>query len=351
MDSLTPDHSAQSAEERTHRLQVLGLNNHNVDAEATFDQVAHIAAALTQSPVALVNFISSERSMYRGMYLPPPSDDRKDSKSSEGVVFDLSSLSREAPPDLGFCPHVVAQGAQLALDDVFDYPRFKGNPVVNALGVRSYLGVPLRDHTGVVLGTLCVLDTKPRKWDQQRKEGMQQLSQTLLSEFKLRDSILTQQQQLFAIFDRAPFPIMLTEGPEHLLRYANATQGDAFGLVPRLSRGRQSLSGLDSVGVFKTMDQAFHTGQTITLPEAQLIPYNSSSPKTYSFTCTPVKLSPRTSVISGVLTVAMDITGHPSRGQESRQIAAQFQDQFDQMGSGSTGYLQTGQLPSGNLLR
>jgi hypothetical protein len=336
-----------SAEERTHRLQVLGLNNN--EAEATFDQVAHIAATLTQSPLALVNFINTERQMYRGMYVPPASEDEQ---GGEGVFFDLTDLAgREGPADLGFCPHVVAQGAQLALDDVFDYPRFKGNPVVNALGVRSYLGTPLRDHTGMILGTLCVLDTKPRKWDQGRKEGMQQLSQTLLSEFKLRDSILTQQQQLFAIFDRAPFPIMLTEGPEHLLRYANATQGDAFGLVPRLSRGRHSLSGLDSVGVFKTMDQAFRSGQTITLPEAQLIPYNSSSPKTYSFTCTPVKLSPKTSVISGVLTVAMDITGHPSRGQESRQIATQFQDRFDQMGAGSGNYLQTGQLPSGNLLR
>jgi hypothetical protein len=347
MDSLTPDHSAHSAEERTHRLQFLGLNS--AEAEATFDQVAHIAATLTQSPLALVNFINTDRQMYRGMYVPPRSEDRAEMESGEGVVFDLSDLARENPADTGFCPHVIAQGAQLALDDVFDYPRFKGNPVVNALGVRSYLGTPLRDHTGMILGTLCVLDTKPRKWDQQRKEGIQQLSQTLLADFKLRDSLLTQQQQLFAIFDRAPFPIMLTEGAEHLLRYANATQGDAFGLVPRLSRGRHALSGLDAVGVFKTMDQAFHTGQTITLPEAQLIPYNSASPKTYSFTCTPVKLSPGATVISGVLTVAMDITGQPSRGQESRQIAAQFQDQFAQMGSGVGGSLYTGQLSSGSF--
>ncbi|WP_212914304.1 GAF domain-containing protein [Streptomyces sp. TS71-3] len=333
--SLTPDHSAQSAEERTHRLQVLGLNG--VGADATFDRVAGLAASLTGSPLALVNLISTERQMYRGLYVPPQGEERVE--TGDGVVFDLSDMAREGPADAGFCPHVVAENALLALDDVFDYPRFKGNPVVNTLGVRSYLGTPLRDHTGAVLGTLCVLDTKPRKWDQGRKDGLMELSQTLLSEFKLRDSILTQQQQLFAIFDRAPFPIMLTEGPEHLLRYANSTQGDAFGLVPRLSRGRDSLSGLDSVGVFRTMDQAFHTGQTITLPEAQLIPYNSSSPKTYSFTCTPVKLSPRTSVISGVLTVAMDITGDPSGGQESRHIAAQFGDRFDQIGSGAGGHL------------
>lgn len=347
MDSLSPDHD-RLAEERTHRLQVLGLNS--VGAEATFDRVAKIAATLTQAPLAMVNFISNERQMFRGMYVPPASED-SDTRNNDGIVFDLSEVAREAPPDYGFCPHVVAQGSQLALDDVFDYPRFKGNALVNDMGVRSYLGTPLRDHNGMILGTLCVADMKPRQWGRERKETMQQLTETLLSDFKLRDSLLTQQQQLFAIFDRAPFPIMLTEGPEHLLRYANATQGDAFGLVPRLSRGRYALSGLDSVGVFKTMDQAFHTGQTITLPEAQLIPYNSSTPKTYSFTCTPVKLSPGASVISGVLTVAMDITGQPNRGHESRQIATQFQDQFEHMGSGAGGSLHTGQLPGGHYPR
>ncbi|GHH86103.1 hypothetical protein GCM10018793_56740 [Streptomyces sulfonofaciens] len=345
MDSLTPDHPEHSAEERTHRLQVLGLNS--VESEATFDRVARIAATLTQAPLAMVNFINNERQMFRGMYVPPSSE--VPDGSTDGIVFDLSDLAREAPSDYGFCPHVVAQGAQLALDDVFDYPRFKGNALVNDLGVRSYLGTPLRDHNGMILGTVCVADMKPRQWGREPREGMQQLSETLLSEFKLRDSLLTQQQQLFAIFDRAPFPIMLTEGPDHLLRYANATQGDAFGLVPRLSRGRQALSGLDSVGVFKTMDQAFHTGQTITLPQAQLIPYNSSTPKTFSFTCTPVKLSPGATVISGVLTVAMDITGQPSRGNESRQIAAQFQDRFEQMGSGVGSRMGSGQLAGGDF--
>jgi hypothetical protein len=334
MESLTPGHAEHSAEQRTHRLQILGLNN--VEAEATFDRVARIAASLTQAPLAMVNFINNDRQMFRGMYVPPSSEETMVHRP-DGIAFDLSDMAREVPSDYGFCPHVVAQGSQLALDDVFDYPRFKGNPLVNDMGVRSYLGTPLRDHNGMILGTLCVADMKPRQWGRERKESMQQLTETLLSEFKLRDSLLTQQQELFAIFDRAPFPIMLTEGPEHLLRYANATQGDAFGLVPRLSRGRQVLSGLDSVGVFKTMDQAFQSGQTITLPQAQLIPYNASQPKMYSFTCTPVKLSPGASVISGVLTVAMDITGQPSRSEESRQIAAQFQDRFAQMGSGVGG--------------
>lgn len=220
MDPLTSDQTRREGEQRRRRLQVLGLNS--VEAEATFDRVARLAASFTQSPLAMVNFINDERQMFRGMYVPPTSpDDKANTEGGRGIVFDLSNIAREAPGDYGFCPHVVAQGSQLALDDVFDYPRFRGNPLVNDMGVRSYLGTPLRDNTGMILGTVCVADMVARTWDRKLKEGMQELAQTLLSDFKLRDSLLAQQQELFAVFDGAPFPIMLTEGMNHLLRYAN----------------------------------------------------------------------------------------------------------------------------------
>lgn len=51
----------------------------------------------------------------------------------------------------------------MALDEVMDYHLFAGNPVVDEIGVRAYLGAPLIDHTGT-LGTICVVDTKPHNW-------------------------------------------------------------------------------------------------------------------------------------------------------------------------------------------
>jgi hypothetical protein len=244
--------------------------------------------------------------------------------------------------DYGFCPHVVAQGSQLALDDVFDYPRFKGNPIVNEMGLRAYLGTPLIDHTGMVLGTVCVGDMRPRQWGPQHLEAMQNLAQTLLSEFQLRDSLLIQQQEMFAVFDGAPFPIMLTQGPDHLLRYANASQGAAFGRVQQLSAGREVLPGLDSVGVFTTMDRAFRTGQTATLPETRIASYDSRSPQVFAFTCTPVRLSPKAPV-SGVLTVAVNITSQsPGEHDASQQLAAEFTSQVERLGSGAPGWPNSG---------
>ncbi|WP_037852450.1 GAF domain-containing protein [Streptomyces sp. NRRL S-340] len=329
MESLSPEQHRAAGEQRTNRLRILGLNT--VEAEATFDRIARLAATFTQSPLAMVNFINDERQMFRGMYVPGGTPEDPVDVSGGGIPFDLSNLAREAPGDYGFCPHVVAQQSQLALDDVFDYPRFKGNPLVNDLGVRSYLGTPLRDNTGVILGTVCVADFKPRAWDRQLKLGMQELSETLLSEFKLRDSLLAQQQELFAVFDGAPFPIMLTEGPDHLLRYANGRQGQAFGMVPQFSLGRNVLPGLDRIGVFAAMDDALRTGRPTSVPRASLRTYDSATPQDFDFLCTPIRTSP-SAPFKGVLTVAMNTTGQGYGGAESQAFAANVQQRFEQLG-------------------
>jgi hypothetical protein len=331
MDSLDPlEPFRRTGEQRTQRLTVLGLND--AEAEDTFDRVAALAASLTQAPLAMVNFINDERQMFRGMYVPSASPEDGADVEGGGIPFDLSNLGREAPGDYGFCPHVVAERSQLALDDVFAYPRFKGNPLVNDLGVRSYLGTPLLDNTGQVLGTVCVADFKPRVWDSRIMDSMQKLTATLQSEFKLRDSLLAQQQELFAVFDGAPFPIMLTEGPDHLLRYANGKQGQAFGMVPQFSPARQVLAGLDALGVFHVMDDALHRGQPTTLPRVTLRTYDSSTPQDFSFMCTPVRTSP-SAPFKGVLTVAMTTTGQAYGGAESQAFAADVQQRFEQLGS------------------
>ncbi len=331
MDPLSTEQQRAAGEQRTHRLRMLSLNA--VEAEATFDRVARLAATFTQAPLAMVNFINDERQMFRGMFVPTGSpEDPVD--TSGGIPFDLSNLGREAPGDYGFCPHVVAQQSQLALEDVFDYPRFKGNPLVNDLGVRSYLGTPLRDNTGVILGTVCVADFKPRTWDRQLRQGMQELTETLLSEFKLRDSLLAQQQELFAVFDGAPFPIMLTEGPDHLLRYANGRQGQAFGMVPQFSLGRQVLPGLAQVGVFDAMDDALRTGRPTSVSRVSLRTYDSPAPQDFDFLCTPVRTSP-SAPFKGVLTVAMNATAQGHAGAEPQAFAANVQQRFEQLGGGA----------------
>ncbi|MFE9367515.1 GAF domain-containing protein [Streptomyces sp. NPDC006978] len=76
----------------------------------------------------------------------------------------LRRLGLGERPDASSDSYVLVRRKALVLEDVCDYPRFAGDPVVDDMGIRSYLGAPLIDRTGVALGTVCAVDTVPRAW-------------------------------------------------------------------------------------------------------------------------------------------------------------------------------------------
>lgn len=149
---LTPED--KEAPDRARRLRLLGLGDH---PEPALDAYAERLASCTGAPYAMVNFIGENRQFFAGLRIPaarPPADGGE-AKPEVGRYMER---------DHGFCPHVVVRRKALALEDVRDYPRFAGNPVVDEFGIRSYLGAPLIDSTGMVLGTVCVEDVEPRTW-------------------------------------------------------------------------------------------------------------------------------------------------------------------------------------------
>lgn len=160
---------------RTARLRELGLGqapDRELDEFAReLAEVARQLSGADHAPFAMVNFVT-DRQYLAGVYLPPGSE-------PVGAVL----LGREAPLDLGFCPHVVVRRKALVLDDVCDYPRFAGNPIVDKLGIRTYVGAPLIDRTGTALGTICIVDNEPRPWGHPGlnliKEGAAELMQRI----------------------------------------------------------------------------------------------------------------------------------------------------------------------------
>ncbi len=149
---LTPED--REAPERVRRLRRLGLAER---AEPALDAFATHLAGLAEAPYAMVNFLVEGGQFFAGLRVPEvPPVTRGDGTGPE--------FGRVQPRDHGFCPHVVVRRKALVLEDVRDYPRFAGNPVVDAFGIRSYLGAPLIDGTGTVLGTVSAADVRPRAW-------------------------------------------------------------------------------------------------------------------------------------------------------------------------------------------
>ncbi len=128
----------------TQRLMTLrGLNILDTIPEERFDRITRLAKLVFGVPIAVINLIDSERSW---------------AKSVRGL--DLV----DAPRDLSFCGHVVAADASLVITDASLDERFHDNPYVREdPSVRFYAGAPLHAGNGHAVGTLCLVDRRPRE--------------------------------------------------------------------------------------------------------------------------------------------------------------------------------------------
>jgi GAF domain-containing protein len=143
------------AARRVTRLRELSLGDR---PEHAFDEFAQAMAEAAEAPLAMVNFLREDRQYFAGLHAP------EFVQGGPGAIAAADDPARFMTMDQGWCPHVVALKLARVLDDVYAYPRFSGNPVVDQFGIRAYMGAPLIDSTGTVLGTVCVVDTERRAW-------------------------------------------------------------------------------------------------------------------------------------------------------------------------------------------
>ncbi|MFE2641024.1 GAF domain-containing protein [Streptomyces nigra] len=173
---LTPEDKEAPA--RAQRLLHMGLGD---QPDPALDVFADHLAELTGAPYAMVNFVGESQQFFAGLHARPTVSLARagDSKPQPG---------RRMGRDHGFCPHVVVRRKALVLEDVRDYPRFAGNPIVDEFGVRSYLGAPLIDSTGMVLGTVCVVDMDPRPWGKAGLETIKASAVDLVTRLERRQA-------------------------------------------------------------------------------------------------------------------------------------------------------------------
>ncbi|CAM5291984.1 GAF domain-containing protein OS=Streptomyces alboniger OX=132473 GN=CP975_31330 PE=4 SV=1 [Streptomyces alboniger] len=157
----------KEAPARVRRLRALGIGGR---PEPALDAFAGRLAELTGAPYAMVNFIDEERQFFAGLH------------AAGG-----GSVGRYMDRDHGYCPHVVVRRKALVLEDVRDFPRFAGNPVVDEIGIRSYLGAPLVDRTGMALGTVCVVDVEPRRWGRAGLDTIKAMAAELVGQIHRRE--------------------------------------------------------------------------------------------------------------------------------------------------------------------
>ncbi len=135
--------------------------------EAVFDGLNNLAAALCETPVALITLVDADRVCF---------------KAARGLP-DITEIPREA----AFCDHAPGLAEVLEVLDTRCDERFKDNPLVTGPPhLRFYAGTPVVTRTGLVLGTLCVMDRVPRSLNASQREGLQLLSRTIARLLELR---------------------------------------------------------------------------------------------------------------------------------------------------------------------
>lgn len=169
---------------RAQRLRTLGLGVRADTTFADFDAFADRVAEMTDVPFSMVNFIDGNRQFYAGLHTPAGTRNGADLGAA---AAGSGSAGRYVALDHGYCPHVVVRRKALVLEDVCDYPRFAGNPVVDEIGIRSYLGAPLIDRTGVALGAVCAVDTVPRPWGRAGLDTIKSLARELVGHIHQRE--------------------------------------------------------------------------------------------------------------------------------------------------------------------
>lgn len=135
------------------RLSILNdLHILDTPPSAQLDCITRLAAEFFHVPVALVTLIDKDRQWFKS-------------------CFGLSL--QETPRDISVCSHAILQDTTLVISDLRKDPRFRDiPPVIEAPHLVFYAGCQIHSREGIALGTLCIIDTKPRRFSKKDQDHL-----------------------------------------------------------------------------------------------------------------------------------------------------------------------------------
>ncbi len=135
-------------------------------SEERFDRITRLSQRVFGVPIALVSLVSKKAQWF---------------KSSQGLA------ARETSRDISFCGHAILRDNVFVVNDAKAHPDFADNPLVTGPPhIRFYAGLPLKRWTKNI-GTLCVIDRKPRDFTIGDRDALRSLGKWVEREIEFNE--------------------------------------------------------------------------------------------------------------------------------------------------------------------
>ena len=180
--------------------------------ELEFDALTRLAAFMFDTPIAVVSVMDENRLWFKSK-----------------IGLDVPELDRK----VAFCAHAIMEPRQaLVVEDLRTDERFSGNPLVTqAPHIRFYAGAPIIDPNGFALGTIAVIDARPRQFSAAQRDALVDLSTLVMTALRNRRSALelsrlARTDHLTGIANRAQFELAVASEIQQAAR-----SGESFAVL------------------------------------------------------------------------------------------------------------------------
>ncbi len=172
-----PEENAKTEGEETKASKDLNETIHEMQQVDVFDEpeegiFGKLATNLARSfdaPIALITVSDGQRRFWEAQC---------------GLPED-TLLTTESERELSICTRIIFSTSSLVISDTAEDERFANDAFLKEKGIRFYAGAPLKSHEGNVIGSLCVLDTRPRQVTEQQTEMLLSVANAVMTAIEL----------------------------------------------------------------------------------------------------------------------------------------------------------------------